>query len=73
MGAAMLCGVAGLAPLTLDNSAAYIAFWLDRLQKDTTWVLPAAAQAQKAADLIVGASKDTGPVSPSHAERNTEG
>ena len=54
MGAAMLCGEAGIAPATLDNSAAYIASWLRVLRKDSRAVVVAGAQAQRAADWIRG-------------------
>ena len=56
MGAAFLCGVAGIANETVDNSAAYIQSWLTKLKNDTRLVILAAAQAQKAADYIVGTS-----------------
>ena len=54
MGAAYLCGVAGIANATVDNSAAYIQGWLGRLRNDTKLLVQAAAQAQKAADFILG-------------------
>lgn len=54
MGAAFLCGQAGIVERTLDNSAAYIASWLSRLKDDPKLVVQAAAQAQKAADFILG-------------------
>jgi len=54
MGAAFLCGVAGIANETVDTSAAYIQSWLTKLQNDTRLVILAAAQAQKAADYILG-------------------
>src|SRR5206468_8569946 len=54
MGAAYLCGVAGIANETVDNSAAYIAGWLSTLRNDPRLVIAAAAQAQKAADYILG-------------------
>ena len=54
MGAAFLCGVTGIANRTINNSAAYLANWLDALKKDSRMVLVAASQAQKAADLILG-------------------
>ena len=54
MGAAFLCGVAGIANETVDNSAAYIQSWLTRLKNDTRLIILAAAQAQKAADYILG-------------------
>ena len=58
MGAAFLCGVAGIANETFDNSAAYIQSWLTKLKNDTRLVILAAAQAQKAADYIVGKSAE---------------
>ncbi len=54
MGAAFLCGQAGIVERTLDNSAAYVASWLQRLKDDRRLVVHAAAQAQKAADFILG-------------------
>lgn len=54
MGAAFLCGQCGIVERTIDNSAAYVASWLDRLSKDVRLVVNAAAQAQKAADFILG-------------------
>ena len=54
MGAAFLCGVAGIANETVDNSAAYIQSWLTKLRNDTRLIILAAAQAQKAADYILG-------------------
>lgn len=54
MGAAMLCGVAGIAPKTVENSAAYIQFWLRELKNDKRLLLIAAGQAQKACDFIRG-------------------
>ena len=54
MGAAMVCGVAGIESKTLDNSAAYLQSWISRLKSDSRLVVSAAAQAQKAADYILG-------------------
>ena len=54
MGAAFLCGQAGIVERTLDNSAAYVAGWLERLRNDARLVVTAAAQAQKAADYVLG-------------------
>jgi len=54
MGAAYLCGVAGIANETVDNSAAYIQGWLSKLRNDKALLVQAAAQAQKAADFILG-------------------
>jgi antirestriction protein ArdC len=53
MGAAFLCGITGIENKTINNSAAYLANWLDALKNDSRLVLIAASQAQKAADLIL--------------------
>jgi antirestriction protein ArdC len=54
MGAAFLCGQAEIVERTIDSSAAYIKGWLGQLQQDKTLIVQAAAQAQKAADFILG-------------------
>ncbi|MNW32225.1 DNA primase TraC [compost metagenome] len=55
MGAAMLCGISGIDNTTLGNSASYIASWLRKLkEEDKKFIVQAAAQAQKAADYILG-------------------
>jgi antirestriction protein ArdC len=54
MGAAMLCGVTGISPATITNSAAYLQGWINRLRGDSKLVVSAASQAQKAADYIQG-------------------
>lgn len=54
MGAAFLCGTAGIEAATLQDSTAYMANWIKVLKGDTRLVVTAAAQAQKAADLILG-------------------
>jgi antirestriction protein ArdC len=54
MGAAFLCGHAEIAERTIDNSAAYLNGWLEQLRTDKTLIVQAAAQAQKAADFILG-------------------
>ena len=53
MGAAMLCGVTGIASQTLDNSAAYLQAWINKLRSDSRLIVSAASQAQKAADYIL--------------------
>jgi antirestriction protein ArdC len=58
MGAAYLCGIAGIANRTIDNSAAYIHAWLTKLRRDPKVLVHAAAQAQRAVDYITGASPD---------------
>jgi antirestriction protein ArdC len=54
MGAAFLCGLAEIGERTIDNSAAYLNGWLEQLRNDKTLIVQAAAQAQKAADFILG-------------------
>jgi antirestriction protein ArdC len=54
MGAAFLAGYCGIENRTIDNSASYLANWLDALKNEPRMVLVAASQAQKAADLILG-------------------
>jgi antirestriction protein ArdC len=64
MGAAFLCGQAEIAERTLDNSAAYLNGWLEQLRNDKTLIVQAAAQAQKAADFILGNGNSTREVNP---------
>jgi antirestriction protein ArdC len=54
IGAAFLCGQAEIVERTIDNSAAYVQNWLEQLRNDRTLIVQAAAQAQKAADFILG-------------------
>jgi antirestriction protein ArdC len=53
MGAAFLSGHTGIAAATLSDSASYLASWLRVLKSNRKLVVQAAAQAQKAADLIL--------------------
>ena len=61
-GAAYLCGVCGIANVTLANSAAYLQSWMQVLRHDPTMLVHAAAQAQRAADYIQNLHPDTGAV-----------
>lgn len=54
MTAAYLCGSAGIENTILPNAASYIAHWRDRIKTDARCIVIAAAQAQKAADHILG-------------------
>jgi antirestriction protein ArdC len=54
MGAAMLCAESGIFQETEENSAAYIANWLSKLESDHRLVVHAAGKAQRAADWILG-------------------
>jgi antirestriction protein ArdC len=58
LGAAYLCGFAGIENRTINNSAAYLASWLKVLKQDSRMLLTAASQAQKAVDLILGISRE---------------
>jgi antirestriction protein ArdC len=53
MTSSVLCAETGIDnPELFDNSAAYIAGWLSAMNDDRTLVIAAAAQAQRASDLI---------------------
>lgn len=54
MGGAYLCAEAGISNVVIENQAAYIGGWLGRLRDDRRLVVLAAAQAQHAADYILG-------------------
>lgn len=54
IGASMLCGVAGIEDRTIDNSASYIKSWLSALNNDSTLIIKASQQAQKASDFMQG-------------------
>ena len=56
LGSAFLCGQAEISERTIDSSAAYLQGWLKRLREDKMLIVHAAAQAQKAADYILGRS-----------------
>ena len=61
LGSAFLCGHAGITERTLDSSAAYLQNWLAKLQADKMLIVQAAAQAQKAADFILGTKFEETP------------
>ncbi len=52
--AAFLCAETGISPANLNDQAAYVAGWLAALKNDSRLIVTAAAQAEKAADLILG-------------------
>lgn len=54
MASAFLCAEAGIDPVTIENSAAYLQGWLTCLKQDKKLVMQAAGAGQKAADRIVG-------------------
>jgi antirestriction protein ArdC len=53
MGASYLKSYAGIPIEELENNAAYIEAWLERLKKDKRFIVRASAQAQKAVDYIL--------------------
>lgn len=61
MGSAFLCGYAGIVDRTINSSAAYLEGWLKQLKEDKTLIVHAAAQAQKAADFILGHEPENQP------------
>ena len=54
MGAAYLCGLAGIENATINQSASYLAGWLQALRNDHRLLISAASQAQKSVDYIRG-------------------
>jgi Zincin-like metallopeptidase len=59
MSSSLLCAQTGIEdPETFENSASYIAGWLSALNHDTRLVVTAAAQAQRACDLINQAERE---------------
>ncbi len=48
---AMLCGVNGIEQATIQNSAAYLKTWIERLKSDAKLLVSAASAAQKAKQL----------------------
>jgi len=60
IGAAFLCGIAGIAQeATFNNSVAYIKHWLEALKNDKHLISKAASQASKAVDRIAGKDEGT--------------
>jgi len=53
LGAAYLCGEAGISNEVIHNQASYVAGWLQKLRDDRKLLIHAAAQAQHAADYIL--------------------
>ena len=72
MTAAMLCAVTGIENKTIENSAAYLQGWLDRLKKDRRLVVTAAAQAQRAADYVQTGSTGLAVVADPEASPGAE-
>jgi antirestriction protein ArdC len=53
MTSAMLTGICGIET-TFDNSASYLATWIKAIRGDSSLIVAAGAQAQRAVDLILG-------------------
>ncbi len=56
LGAAFLCSETGIAPPVIENQAAYLAGWLSVLKSNRREIVVAAAQAEKAAEFVLGIS-----------------
>jgi antirestriction protein ArdC len=70
MGAAFLCAIAGIGNEHTDrNTTAYIQNWISKLEQDNRLVIHAAANAQRAADCILGESFETTSQTTEHVER----
>jgi antirestriction protein ArdC len=54
MSSAFLCGVSGISPAVIGQSAAYLQSWISRLKGDARLLISAASAAQKASDFILG-------------------
>jgi antirestriction protein ArdC len=68
MGAAFLCGHAGIEAATLESAASYVDGWIRVLRGDGRLVVQAATHAQRAADFIldrpVESERDAGDEEP---------
>ena len=53
MGASFLKSQAGISIEKLENNAAYIKNWLEKLKQDKKFIVYASSQAQKATDYIL--------------------
>lgn len=58
--AAFLCGVAGVSMPVIENQAAYLRSWSLKLREEPKLLIVCAAQAQKAADYVLGTYKAPG-------------
>jgi antirestriction protein ArdC len=56
MSSAFLCGVSGISPAVIGQSAAYLQSWISKLKGDSRLLVSAASSAQKATDFILGKS-----------------
>jgi antirestriction protein ArdC len=61
MTAAFVCGHLGIDNHTIDDSASYLNEWATKLSDDPKLFVHAAAQAQRAADFILGKAQTESP------------
>ena len=59
MTASFLCAIAGINDKTVDNQAAYIKGWKEKIKADIKLVISASTQAQKASDYILNVKKES--------------
>jgi antirestriction protein ArdC len=52
MGSAFICATVGIESKVIDNSASYISGYLERLKKDSRFILRVASASEKAVDFI---------------------
>ena len=67
MSSAFLCGICGISPAVIGQSAAYLQSWIGRLKGDSRLLTSAASAAQKASDFILAKpspSSGTGEANP---------
>jgi antirestriction protein ArdC len=57
--AAMLCGVCGVSPAVIENSASYCQSWIARLKGDSRLIVQAASAAQRASDYVRGITAES--------------
>jgi antirestriction protein ArdC len=72
MTSSILCAQTGIDTVDeFSNSASYIASWLQALRDDKKLVVSAAAQAQRACDLVIQPSRQAEPRSHTGPEQET--
>lgn len=59
LGSAYLCSHTGILPTQIEDSAAYIKGWLEKLRNDKKFIISSSAYAQKAFDFILNRKEAT--------------
>ncbi|MFZ2205516.1 MAG: zincin-like metallopeptidase domain-containing protein [Minisyncoccia bacterium] len=72
MGASYLKSYAGIPIEKLENNAAYIQHWLEKLKKDQKCIVYASAQAQKATDFILNIKNEEKEIEVKEPVKSTE-